>query len=262
MIASWQYLTTVFARFNGKHTPAGLHVEGELTYHQLYQGALALADRLQAQHEASGQLQRAPALLFGHKHPASLIAWWACLLTGHPVAPVETDNTDERLRFIADGIQVGLVLNATEQAAPDLALPVLTVSTALCDTPASQLAEHCHRMGQAFGRNAISGIAYIMFSSGTTGAPKGIQVSYANLVHFVRWLTGIFPTPGTITSNNRYCFDASQYELWLAWYYCQPLSVLDYRDITNTRKMILHHATAQLKTWVSTPSLLRCLSER
>ncbi|NPE55800.1 AMP-binding protein [Dickeya dadantii] len=257
MIASWQYLTTVFARFDGVHTPACHHTAGDLTYHQLYQGALALADQLLAQHKASGYRQRAPVMLYGHKHPACLIAWWACLLTGHPVAPVETDNTDERLRFIAGGIQAGLLLNATGQAAPDIGIPALTVSTAVCDMPASRLADHCHQMGLAFGRDTISGIAYILFSSGTTGAPKGIRVSYANLAHFVRWAADAFPAPGPISGNIRYCFDVSQYELWLAWHYRQPLSVLDYRDIINTRKMIARHADAGVQTWVSTPSLTR-----
>ncbi|ANE75581.1 AMP-binding protein [Dickeya solani] len=257
MIASWQYLTTVFARFDGVHTPACHHTEGDLTYHQLYQGALALAARLQAHHEASGYRQRAPVLLYGHKHPTCLIAWWACLLTGHPVAPVETDNSDERLRFIADSIQAGLLLNATGQAAPDIDIPALTVSTALGDMLAPRLTDHCHQMGLAFGRGTISGMAYIMFSSGTTGAPKGIRVSYANLAHFVRWAADAFPAPGPISGNIRYCFDVSQYELWLAWHYRQPLSVLDYRDIINTRKMIARHADAGVQTWVSTPALTR-----
>ncbi|RNM20605.1 AMP-binding protein [Dickeya undicola] len=257
MIASWQYLTTVFARFNGVRTAACHHTEGDLSYHQLYQSALALAAQLQAQHEASGHRQRSPVLIYGHKHASCLIAWWACLLTGHPAVPVETDNTVERLRFIADSIQASQLLNTTGQAAPDIGIPTLAVSTALCDAPATPLDEHCRRMGQAFGRDAIGGVAYIMFSSGTTGAPKGIRVSYTNLAHFVRWAADAFPAPGPISGNIRYCFDVSQYELWLAWHYLQPLSVLDYRDFINTRKMIARHADAGVQTWVSTPSLTR-----
>ncbi|MBP2847428.1 AMP-binding protein [Dickeya oryzae] len=264
-IASWQYLTTIFARFNGEHAPACHHVDGSLTYHKLYHNALALAEHLRTHHTASGRPQPAPVILYGHKHPTCLVAWWACLLTGHPVVPVETDNTDERLHFIAESIQAGLLLNATEQPTPKVSVSSLTVALQEYDDidlaynqSAIRLAEHSHQMELAFAQNTVSGIAYIMFSSGTTGAPKGIKVSYTNLAHFVRWLIEIFPTPGAITGNNRYCFDASQYEQWLAWYYCQPLSILDYRDITNTRKMIIHHADARLKTWVSTPSLLRC----
>ncbi|GAB7199848.1 AMP-binding protein [Dickeya oryzae] len=265
MIASWQYLTSLLARFDGVHTPACHHIDGELTYHQLYHGALALAEHLRTHHAASGRPQPAPVILYGHKHPACLIAWWACLLTGHPVVPVETDNTDERLRFIANSIQAGLMLNATSQAAPQSDIPTLTVSLTAGDDatdatprrPAAQLADFCHQMGQAFGQHAVSGIAYIMFSSGTTGAPKGIQVSYANLAHFVRWAVEAFPLSGAISGNIRYCFDVAQYELWLAWHYRQPISVLDYRDFINTRKMIARHADAGIQTWVSTPSLTR-----
>ncbi|SLM65069.1 MULTISPECIES: AMP-binding protein [Dickeya] len=261
-VAAWQYLVSLFARFDGVQSAAAYSVNGDLRYHQLYHSALTLAAQLQAHHQASGHPQPAPVLLYGHKHPASLAGWWACLLTGHPVVPVENDNTAERLRFIADGIQAGLLLNASEHAAPECGLPVI-LATVLSearmpdtDTPQT-LAALCQHMEHAFGHKKVSGIAYIMFSSGTTGAPKGIQVSYPNLAHFVRWAVEHFADPGPVSGNIRYCFDVSQYELWLAWYYRQPLCVLDYRDVINTRKMIARHADAGTQTWVSTPSLTR-----
>ena len=35
-------------------------------------------------------------------------------------------------------------------------------------------------------------IAYIIFTSGSTGEPKGVPISYINLINFIDWISNLF----------------------------------------------------------------------
>lgn len=100
--------------------------------------------------------------------------------------------------------------------------------------------------------------AYILFSSGTTGKPKGIEVTYANLADFAAWCRDLTDTHGAATcvsGNVRYSFDVSLFEMWMAWNDCVPISVLDHRELWNMSHYISRFSDHGLSTWVSTPAL-------
>ena len=158
----------VFARFAGDDGVACLHTGGDLTFDALYRRAGALAGLIAT--------DRSPVLIWGHKQAEYLVAWWACLLAARPLIPMESDLPVQRVRDVARMAGAGLMLAAGVDA-PDAGVARIVVGDVAASTgPYVPVA----RDG--------GDTAYIMFSSGTSGQPKGIKVSYANLNGFVRWL--------------------------------------------------------------------------
>src|SRR5207245_4498823 len=62
-------------------------------------------------------------------------------------------------------------------------------------------------------------IAYLLFTSGSTGQPKGVMVSHGNVLHYVDYVTKRYG----FTSNDRVSqtfdltFDLSAHDLFVTW---------------------------------------------
>lgn len=64
-------------------------------------------------------------------------------------------------------------------------------------------------------------LAYVMYTSGTTGNPKGIQIEHRGIVNQLTWMNQTYPLSATdkILQKAPYGFDMSIWELfWANWY--------------------------------------------
>lgn len=246
-------LTAVFAGFEGHGGPAYRHTDGELGYHALFVAARRLARGLAGPGAAAG----GPVLIYGHKDRRFVVAYWACLLAGRACVPVEPDLPAARVVAIAALTGARLLLIAHPAMPAALAAALAAEGVAL-DTVRVDADPGGDAVGWSPRAVPDEAVAYILFSSGTTGAPKGIQVSYANLADFVAWMHGLtaeYGPVGCVSGNVRYCFDVSLFELWLAWINRAPISTWDHADLWNLGLRIERFAAHGLATWVSTPAL-------
>lgn len=72
----------------------------------------------------------------------------------------------------------------------------------------------------------IDATAYLMYTSGTTGLPKAVEITRRSLICRLQWMWEQFPCDGIIMQKTVYTFDVSVWELLLPFLYGATMSIL------------------------------------
>jgi len=119
---------------------------------------------------------------------------------------------------------------------------------------------HAHdatHVGVTAGVTGADG-AYIMFTSGSTGFPKGAVITHANLLNFIAWGQSEFGIgkDDIMTNANPIYFDNSVFDFYVSLFSGAQLVPLT-NDITRDAfTLVKAVAAAECTTWFSVPSLL------
>jgi D-alanine--poly(phosphoribitol) ligase subunit 1 len=252
------HIRQIFDRFENFPGMCYSQTDGDLRFSDLHRLVLGLLRGI-----ATAGIPchtRRPMLIWGHKNYRYIIGYWACLLSGRALVPVEPETPIERIRQIAAACGACAVLVAEQR--PKITVPLPLDIPVIYIGDAGETAHNFSDTGDLL--DAVKAddddVAYIMFSSGTLGQPKGIQVTYSNLVDFIAWLDVLFPDVATfraVSGNIRYCFDVSLFELWTSWLLRVPITALDHADLADSTGYIQRLAASEVSLWVSTPSIVR-----
>src|SRR6202030_911550 len=114
-------------------------------------------------------------------------------------------------------------------------------------------------------RIAPSDPYYIMFTSGSTGEPKGVVITLGCLTSCVDWMLGQQPfEEGEVFLNVvPYSFDVSLMDTALGLVTGGTVHSITKEDVANPKQLYKTLAASGTTTWVSTPSFAQmCLVER
>lgn len=172
-----------------------------LTYAALDNRVNALAAQLI---EAGIQPEMAVPVCMEHSF-ALVIALLAVLKTGAAYVPFDPSHPDERLNTLLDDLgDVPLILTQPHLIERFTAYKVLTVSPDLTEqTP--------NPPRRAMSENA----AYIIFTSGTTGRPKGVVVQHSGLTNYLWWARAQYGSGQTFAFYSSVAFDLTVTSLFL-----------------------------------------------
>ena len=162
--------------------PAVFSGDGDLTYGELRKRALSVADALRGNGVRPGDL----VALVGPKCVEQIPAVLGILAAGAAYLPIGADQPADRTTRILESSGIAAVLLCGGADPIEAAVPVITAADAI-------------QNGAAAPPDAVDphALAYVLFTSGSTGEPKGVELTHdavMNTVEFVNSHFGLGPT--------------------------------------------------------------------
>ncbi len=169
---------------------------------------------------------------------AALTAFWGIVYAGGFYVPLNPELPDERLQKTQSVLQAEYVITESERLEKAKALfpdaTVLLISD-LLKTPIDESAL------QAIRRRMIdTDPLYAVFTSGSTGVPKGILISHRSVIDFIDIFTDIFEIlPEDIIGNQApFDFDVSVKDLYSAMKTGATLSIIPRKLFSQPGKLL------------------------
>ncbi|TDP90536.1 non-ribosomal peptide synthetase [Labedaea rhizosphaerae] len=229
----------------GPDRTAVVHNGRSISYAELH----ALTDALAAELRAAGVRVDEPVGLMTGRTPAWVIGALAIVKAGGAYLPIDARYPPARIEFLLQDSETRFVLTTGELR------DTVPVTAFVIDEPRPAAAVE--------PVNGPDDIAYLMYTSGTTGRPKGVLVTHRNVVRLVRGTTYVeLSRDTTVLQANAIVFDSSTFELWATLLNGGRLVLVDTDTLLDARKLgaaITEHGVTHL---MLTPALFNQLADQ
>ncbi len=248
-------------------TRGAIEVAGrEVTYQQLAYLAKRLAATLQTDPIPGAVPLTA---VFAYRSETAYAAVLGVLMAGHGYVPLNRTFPIDRTRLMLERSMCRSVIvdagseSQLERLLSSIAIPLVIICPDRADVAELAGKFPAHRF---VGANALAdaeqwrpvgvaadSIAYLLFTSGSTGQPKGVMVSHANVLHYVNYVTKRYG----FTSNDRVSqtfdltFDLSAHDMFVAWESGACLCCPTQKQLIKPGAFV---NDARLTVWFSVPS--------
>lgn len=243
----------------GTHTALAYAGGKRITYTELGERV----DRIASGLLARGLKARQVVAIFNHKSTDGIAAILACNKLGLLYANIDTASPPDRCVRILDRCMPAIIL--VDEAGTETmraicgthAHKLVTLSDVAQSATTSTVEVAAGDPGSSAGVTGSDG-AYIMFTSGSTGFPKGAVITHQNVLNFIAWgRHGIGITGDDVMTNvNPIHFDNSVFDLYVAIYNGATLCPFTSKQVKDARGLVKLADELGCTFWFSVPSML------
>jgi amino acid adenylation domain-containing protein len=218
--------------------------------------------------------------LYLDKSLESLVGIYGSLKAGAAYVPLDPQAPPPRLAYIAGNAGVRVLLTGVEKANrwDEVVFGAKTIETLVVlnagkedltgpQTPVELLTEAALDAAPETApdvRQSPSDLAYILYTSGSTGEPKGVMLSHRNALAFVDWTVEEFSVTSTdrLSSHAPLHFDLSVFDLYAAAEAGAAVVLVPPRAAMFPVELARFIDQEEITVWYSVPSALTMLVTR
>lgn len=188
----------------------------------------------------------------------------ACLRIGAPYVVLDEESPAERLRRIVQICRPKALVLDPELYARIEGESGLSADVMIALDEQFKVQLRHYQTGQLDETLAVTGtdVAYIMFTSGSTGFPKGAAISHLSVLNFVEWSRQCFDILPTdvLSGVNPLYFDNSVFDLYSSLMTGAALASFDREQVREPATLVRLVGERSCTIWFSVPSMLIFLS--
>lgn len=225
-----------------------VYKDDDITYSDLWQKSELVANWI-----IKNTITNKPILIYGNKDIDIVVVMIAALKVGRAYVPIDVTFPEERVKAIAAITESELIFNIS-----DISINlenVKCIGKELLSTivkPNGNAENISENMWVSDNENC-----YILFTSGSTGEPKGVQISKSNIENFVNWFSSFANIDGNIVLNQvSYSFDVSVIQIYIYLSLGKTLYCIDKNMISDFGLLFEYLRNSEISSWVSTPALI------
>ncbi|WP_172844398.1 non-ribosomal peptide synthetase [Tumebacillus algifaecis] len=214
----------------------------------------AWSDRIAQQLRAKGLGPNNTVGLFVPRCPEMVVGMLGILKTGASFVPLDMANTAERLQYMIGDAGVQVICTRSDLR---VQLPQTLDCLHVDELKQSSSAEVTEAAHQAESQ------AYLMYTSGSSGQPKGCKITHRNILRLVFGPDFIdFGPHQVILQTGSPAFDASTFEVWGALLHGGKLVLVGEEDLLDAERLkaaLVRHGVRSM--WLTSPLFNRLCEE-
>lgn len=184
-----------------------------ISFLQLKEKAMIIGTRLLNEVKADKAIS--PVIVYMPKSVKCIVSYMGILYSGNPYVPVDSNIPLVRLQKIINNLKPGAIITDKEHIGRLDEIDLNGAKAYLYDhiskgeADATLIEERVHRV---IDTDPI----YIMYTSGSTGEPKGVTISHRGVIDYAKWVVEVFSfDEDTIMANQApFYFDNSIFEIY------------------------------------------------
>jgi amino acid adenylation domain-containing protein len=251
-----------------------VYEDERLTYGQLEEESNRLA-RLLAE---SGCSRGDRVSIFQPKRPAAIVSMLATLKADCAYVPIDVSSPAPRIAKILDAADPRIVLvdpgsaGLLDDTLGEVSLTEKPLVGSVGDGPLAGErfeAEFSQPDWAGFGSEPVDTAngpgdpAHLLFTSGSTGAPKGVVIKHENVVAFVEWATSYFGTKETdrVSGHPPLHFDLSTFDIYGTFLAGAELHLVPASLNLIPQKLADFIRRSELTQWFAVPSIFTFMAK-